>query len=309
MYDRRLDAVVAAAQTGSFAKAGRRLHVSTPAIAKQVTTFEREYGIVLFDRSRSGVTLTPAGEEFVGDARTVMRRCGEILDRARRRGDTDTTPVRLGVSMLRPGRRILDLWQRDAGRHPQIRLELVSLPDDKQTISEIVTHLGETVDMISTAFDADYWGHACGTLALDFEPFCLAVPRGHALSRRPVITFDDLVGARIRILARRRGGDDTARELLSAIPGVTLTDIDHYDLDTFNDAADAGDLLVSKPMWDGVHPLLVNVPVAWPEPVGLSYGLLYPREPSPAVAAFVRRIAELAGVDCASPTATMPAEG
>ncbi|MDW7545396.1 LysR family transcriptional regulator [Bifidobacterium longum] len=39
----------AAAQTGSFAKAGHRLHISTPAVAKQINTFEKEYGLTLFD--------------------------------------------------------------------------------------------------------------------------------------------------------------------------------------------------------------------------------------------------------------------
>lgn len=85
MYDRRLDAVIAAAQTGSFAKAGRLLHISTPAVAKQVNTFEREYGLTLFDRSRSGVQLTKAGKEFVEDAQMIVRQCEEILRRAQRR--------------------------------------------------------------------------------------------------------------------------------------------------------------------------------------------------------------------------------
>lgn len=54
---------------------------------------------------------------------------------------------------LRPGRRILDLWQRDTGKHTDIRLELVSMPDDSEAINDIITHLGEDVDLISTAFD------------------------------------------------------------------------------------------------------------------------------------------------------------
>ena len=41
MYDRRLDAIVAAAELGSFSKAAERLSISTPALVKQVTTFER----------------------------------------------------------------------------------------------------------------------------------------------------------------------------------------------------------------------------------------------------------------------------
>ncbi|KFI94113.1 LysR family transcriptional regulator [Bifidobacterium saguini DSM 23967] len=297
MYDKRLDAVIAAADTGSFASAGRMLHISTPALAKQINTFEKEYGLKLFTRSRSGVELTSQGRDFVADARPVMHECNEIISRAQHRSAANVEPVRLGVSILRSGRRILDLWQKDAGKHPEIRLELVSLPDNKTTINDIITHLGETVDMVSTAFDTDYWAQHCGTLTLDFEPLCLAIPRNNPLARKPIITLDDLdrSHARIRVLKHRHGGDETARALLAQYPGITLIDIDHYDLDTFNDCAQSGDVMISKNMWAGVHPQLVNVPVDWPVRVGLSYGLLYSLNPSPAVAAFIERIRELAG--------------
>lgn len=296
MYDKRLDAIIAAAETGSFAQAGRTLNISTPALAKQINTFEKEYGTTLFTRSRSGVELTDAGRDFVEDARTIMHQCDEAIHRAQRRSTTNIAPVRLGVSVLRSGRRILDLWQKDAGKHPEIKLELISMPDDMTTINDIITHLGESVDMVSTAFDADYWSQHYGTLPLEFEPLCLAVPRENPLARQPIIALDDLAGERIRIIKHGHGGDDTARTLLSKHPGIELVDIDHYDLNTFNECAQSGDLLISKPMWAGVHPQLVNVPVQWPTEVGLSYGLLYLRDPSPAVAAFIARIRELAGM-------------
>ncbi|KAB8291513.1 LysR family transcriptional regulator [Bifidobacterium avesanii] len=299
MYDRRLDAVVAAARTGSFAKAARLLHVSAPALAKQVNTFEAEFGITLFTRSRSGVALTPAGREFVEDARPVMRQCDDILRRARRRSaaanDFRDVPVRLGVSMLRSGRRILDLWQRDAEpRSDGLRLELVPMPDDERDITDIIAHLGEDVDAVSTAFNAGYWDHVCGTLTLSREPLCVAVPYDHALARRESVSLDDLEGTRIRIMRRGHDGNDRARDLLEAHPSIELVDIDRYNLAVFNDCAQTGDLLISKPLWDGVHPQLVNVPVDWGEPVDLAYGLLYPLDPEPQVAAFVERIGQLA---------------
>ena len=296
MYDRRLDAVIAAAELGSFARAGRQLHISTPAVVKQVNTFEQEYGLTLFDRSRSGVRPTAAGEGFVADALPIIDRCREILRRARNRAESASAPVRLGVSMLRSGRRVLDLWQRDAGRHPQIRLELVSMPDDCQSIDDIIVHLGERIDMISTAFDAESWHGVCNTLALDVEPLCIAVPREHRLARLPRVTLDDLAGERVHIIRRHHGGNDRARDMLEQHSGIDLIDIDHYDLDVFNQCAQIGDLLNTKPMWDGVHPQLVNVAVDWPEPVELSYGLLYALHPEPQVRDFVERIRELNGM-------------
>lgn len=37
-----------------------KLRVSTPALVKQVSGFEAEFGITLFERSHSGVKVTPA---------------------------------------------------------------------------------------------------------------------------------------------------------------------------------------------------------------------------------------------------------
>ena len=99
-----------------------------------------------------------------------------------------------------------------------------------------------------------------------------------------------------RILKRHRGANDTARDLLEQCPAIDLIDIDHYGLDTFNDCAESGDLLISKPMWAGIHPQLVNVAVDWPEPVVMHYGLLYPLDTTPAIRAFISRIAELSGL-------------
>ncbi|KAB8288820.1 LysR family transcriptional regulator [Bifidobacterium ramosum] len=291
MYDRRLDALIAAADTGSFAQAARRLHLSTPAVAKQVTTFEQEYGLTIFNRSRTGVTPTPAGAAFLDDARSLVRESDEILRRARQRMHRHADPVRLGISILRPARHILDLWQR-AGQ-TDIRLELVSMPDNSTPIDDIIARLGEDIDAIATAFVPDHWTGICNTQVLSYEPLCLAVPRNHPLARRARLTIDDLTGERIRILPRGNGTDDIARDLFERNPGITLVDIDRYDLDLFNDCAESGDLLISKPMWSDVHPQLVNVPVDWPEPVGMQYGLLSPLSPAPQVAAFVERIAAL----------------
>lgn len=198
----------------------------------------------------------------------------------------------LGVSMLRSGRRILDLWQRDADRHADIKLELVSIPDDIETINDIILHLGDTVDTISTAFDSSYWAGICGTLTIDRETLCVAIPRNHTLACHPQVTLDDLEGTRVRLISRGCGGNDAARDQLERHPTIELVNIDHYDLDTFNECANVGDLLISKPMWDGVHPGFVNVPIDWPQSVDLSYGLLYPLDPEPQVREFVARIAK-----------------
>ena len=100
MYDRRLDAIVAAAELGSFSKAAERLSISTPALVKQVTTFEREFGVVAFERTHTGVRPTAAGASLVEDARKIMGEAAAALWRA-----WGSRSWRLAETLRRSGRR------------------------------------------------------------------------------------------------------------------------------------------------------------------------------------------------------------
>ncbi len=62
---RALQYFAAAAEGRSFAAAARRLEVSTPSIAKMITSLERRLGAKLFDRAAHGLTLTADGETYL----------------------------------------------------------------------------------------------------------------------------------------------------------------------------------------------------------------------------------------------------
>jgi DNA-binding transcriptional LysR family regulator len=63
--------VLAVAEAGSFTEAAAELYISQSSLSKQIIALERELGLVLFDRSRRRVELTPAGETFLRHARAL----------------------------------------------------------------------------------------------------------------------------------------------------------------------------------------------------------------------------------------------
>ncbi|MEN1939158.1 LysR family transcriptional regulator [Paenibacillus sp. 102] len=52
-------------QTRSLSKASKRLHISQPALSKQIQRLEADLGVKLLTRSAQGVELTDAGELFI----------------------------------------------------------------------------------------------------------------------------------------------------------------------------------------------------------------------------------------------------
>lgn len=65
---------LAAAETGSLTAAARRCFVTQPALSRQIAGLEREFGVVLFERTRTGLRLTRAGHRFLPIARDLDHR-------------------------------------------------------------------------------------------------------------------------------------------------------------------------------------------------------------------------------------------
>lgn len=69
MYFESYQIVLTIAETKSFSKAAKLLHMSQPAISNKVHSMESYYGITLFHRMSNGVRLTDAGKVFYSYAR------------------------------------------------------------------------------------------------------------------------------------------------------------------------------------------------------------------------------------------------
>ena len=75
---RHLHALIALSETGNLSKAGKRLHLSQPALSHQVKALETHLGVELFQRKSTPLRLSPAGERLLGTAYEVvktMRQC------------------------------------------------------------------------------------------------------------------------------------------------------------------------------------------------------------------------------------------
>lgn len=83
---RHLRAFVAVADELSFSRAAQRLHITQPALSRQIRALERLVGCQLLLRSTHSVELTPAGEALLASARQLLAGLDEAVTVARALG-------------------------------------------------------------------------------------------------------------------------------------------------------------------------------------------------------------------------------
>ncbi len=77
----QLHYVITVADCRSMNEASRSLFISQPSLSAAVKELEREIGIEIFRRNNRGISVTPAGEEFLGYARQVVEQYELIQNR------------------------------------------------------------------------------------------------------------------------------------------------------------------------------------------------------------------------------------
>lgn len=80
---RRLRYFVTVAERLSFVRAAAELHLTQPALSRQIRTLEAELGVTLFRRDRQGTALTDAGAQLLDDARPILASAAAVQRRVR----------------------------------------------------------------------------------------------------------------------------------------------------------------------------------------------------------------------------------
>lgn len=120
--------MVAAARAGSLTAGASELGVGQPALSHAIRRLEDRLGVALLDRSRLGVTPTPAGVDLVATVGPAFRTIDHAIDQVLRGSDDRT--VSLSVSTSLASWWLLPRLPRFKQRHPDIPLRLVTTDSD-----------------------------------------------------------------------------------------------------------------------------------------------------------------------------------
>ncbi|MDO9321010.1 MAG: hydrogen peroxide-inducible genes activator [Pseudomonas sp.] len=89
--------IVTLAQERHFGRAAERCHVSQPTLSVGVKKLEDELGVMIFERSKSAVRLTPVGEGIVVQAQKVLESAQGIRELAQVGKNQLVAPLRVGA--------------------------------------------------------------------------------------------------------------------------------------------------------------------------------------------------------------------
>src|SRR4026207_592567 len=95
---RHLRYFIGVAEQENASRAALKLHVSQPALSRQVRDLEDELGFLLFERSAKSVRLTEAGHAFLTEARAVLQRAEEAVKAARTIADGGIGELHIGYA-------------------------------------------------------------------------------------------------------------------------------------------------------------------------------------------------------------------
>jgi DNA-binding transcriptional LysR family regulator len=185
---RQLRYFVAVAEELHFSRAAVRLHLAQSALSAQIRALEAEIGGPLLVRSTRRVTLTPAGESLLGDARGILAAVDGAAARARALARGEGGSLVIGSLGPAPGGLLAPLLARFGARHPDVRVEIRAF-DFNDTVDGLRKRRADLAFLYAPLDEPDL---VCTPLLS--EPRVVVAARTHRLAGREGLRPEDLGG-------------------------------------------------------------------------------------------------------------------
>lgn len=202
---RTMRSFIAIVQTGSITRAAEELHISQPALSRQVIELERELSCSLLDRGGRSATPTAEGRLLYNRARELV----DLLEKTEaeiRHPDLARGEVRISCSETPATLPIAHVVRELTATHPGITVKFRSESSD-----DVTEHLAQGIAdfgiAVGPARTDDF--HIIGLPGAD--TWGALLPREHPLAQRDGVAPKDLIGEPLilpeKALAQQRLGD------------------------------------------------------------------------------------------------------
>jgi DNA-binding transcriptional LysR family regulator len=181
---------IAVAEEKKIGRAASRLHITQPALTRQIQSLEDEVGAPLFTRTPAGMEITAAGAALLRHARIIQAELAQAKLHVKHAERGERQPFDIGVygsAIFTVIPRILGEFAR---KNPRAELRLHNIRKDRQ-----IAFLRQ--GKIQAAFDRFLPREPDMAYELAYregERLYVALHKDHPLAAREVIDADDLAG-------------------------------------------------------------------------------------------------------------------
>ncbi|MAY65780.1 MAG: LysR family transcriptional regulator [Rhodospirillaceae bacterium] len=201
MYYSQLRAFHAVATQGGFSKAAEHLHLTQPTLSDQVRKLEKDFDILLFNRTSRSVALTDAGRHLLAITNRMFECEGEALEYLKESQNLLVGSLTLSADAPFHVLRIVRAFRN---RYPGVTVNL---------------KIGNSEDILNQLYDFDadvgVFSHVpddarLKVLSLRDDPLVAVINRDHPWAGRGAVQFKELAGE--PLVLRERGS--TTRKLV-----------------------------------------------------------------------------------------------
>ena len=195
---RHLKYYVAVAEKLSFTEAARTVHIAQPSLSQQIQDLEKDVGVTLIERNNRQVRLTPAGEQFLIDARRILLQAEEARQSAIKIDRGEIGECRVGFLFPAVRRGMAPVVNQYRQLFPNVRLSMGHYsPADQLAMLE-----NNQLDVI---FTRNYNQRAHTDLRADLilkDTLLAVVHPDHALAMQSAVRLEQLANQPIVMFSR-----------------------------------------------------------------------------------------------------------
>lgn len=182
----QLKYIVAVERTRNFSRAADECDIAQSTLSKEIQRLEKEFAILIFDRSRHPVTPTMKGVDIVRQAKIILEEQKLFVEIAQKRDNRPKGDFHLGIlPMLAPY--LLPLFIGTLSKkYPELNIEIEELSSREMVAAFEANDLDGAITLspfIKEGFYED---------ALSEEKFVLYISPLHPLSSQEVIHWSDI---------------------------------------------------------------------------------------------------------------------
>lgn len=178
----------AAAEAMSISRAAEKLHVTQPALSRQIASLEADLGVALFDRIKKRIVLTEAGRFFLPKARQIICDAETSAQQLREQfGDAPRT-LRLGFLSIFLDDLVAPALREFRQRHPKARVSLFELSPRAQ-LERLRAHELDAA-ILGNIVETDRQFFAVRRLSRN--KMAAVLPEDHALAKKKTIKLEAL---------------------------------------------------------------------------------------------------------------------